>query len=207
MTTPAQRSEIARMGAYAMYAKYDGKQVAARRMETRMRKYREQADPTGELAKRNPRELEKRAEALLKQEMARVRLAKSQRASERARLVEMARETPSNDMAQLGAVVEAWTLNSQAALRLDTDEAELRTLMATYGHGETQIHETASALTEAVPQPQISRNTRKNFSDGGNASVSHAPRRRQTTTPTSTPKSKGTKKAATRGNSSKSLRD
>ena len=78
-----KRREIARLGGYAMHAQHDGKTVATRGMDTRMRRYRERLDPTGELAQRDPQALAKRVEAALKFDMAKVREARSMRISAR----------------------------------------------------------------------------------------------------------------------------
>lgn len=193
-----RRREIARMGALAMHAKHDGKAVAARTMEGRMRAYRERVDPTGELAKRDPQELARRAEYLLKLDMARVRYAKREREAERAKLHDMVRRTPSDDLPMLGAELVALEMNGQTLARLEHDALTLRAMQ----------NETASAETEAAPSPQISGNTQKIVSsDGGEGSVSHAPRRRQTS-PATSPKraSKGSQQKATKNHADSNTR-
>lgn len=174
----ARRSSIARMGAYALYEKHDARELSERRMATRMRRYRERVDPTGELARRDPQALAKRVEAALKLDMERVRYAKSQRAADRRALQEMLLHTPPDDVKQLAAITAALTMNARGE---DLTE---------------QQNETASVEAEAACSPHISGNTQNYVSsDGGTVTIAPTPRRRQTTPPAS-PKRTTNKKAA-----------
>lgn len=192
-----KRRDIARLGAYAQHAKYDPKVTTRAAFEARMQRYRDQVDPTGELAKRDPQALAKRVDSALKADMRRVRLARTQRAEARADadarrtelLRERLRQIPSNELLEV--------LDAAAALAVDITESALLNEEPDAAH--TAHTEAAPALTETAPMPQSSGNSQKIVSsDSGADSVSPTPRRRQTTTP----KNKGTeKKAAHRGNS------
>src|SRR6185312_2124463 len=107
LAAQTRRSSIARMGAYAMYEKHSGKELSARRMATRMKRYEERIDPSGELARRDPQDLANRVEAALKLDMEKVRYARTQRATDRRALQEMLLHTPPDDQAQLAAITAA----------------------------------------------------------------------------------------------------
>lgn len=179
-----RRREIARMGAYAQHAKHDARETTRGAMEARMRRYRAEVDPTGELAKRDPRELAKRVESQMKLEMARVRLARRQKQEQRMRLEQQVLRTPSDDIPQLAREIVALEMNTRATRRLETAERELQELTTTTPHQKPTKTEAASALTEAAPKPHSSRKQPKIVSSGGSVeSVTRAPRRRQTSTP------------------------
>jgi hypothetical protein len=188
LAAQARRSSIARMGAYAMYEKHGSAALSVRRMETRMKRYEERVDPTGELARRDPQDLASRVDAALKLDMAKVRYARSQRAADRRALQEMLLHTPPDDVSQLGAIAAALALNGESENQAPS----------TPRRGQT---EAASVSAEAAPKPHNLRKQAKIVSsDGGAGSVSHAPRRRQTSTPSgsstksmATPQKKATK--------------
>jgi hypothetical protein len=167
------------MGAYAMYEKHGGKDLSARRMATRMKRYEERIDPSGELARRDPQELATRVEAALKLDMEKVRYARTQRAADRRALQEMLLHTPPDDQAQLAAITAALSLNQRG--------------------DRTTKTEAASALTEAAPKPHNLRKQAKIVSsDGGEVTIAPTSRRRQTSTPVAS--KKATTKKATKRN-------
>lgn len=198
----ARRSSIARMGAYAMYANNDAREIAAKRMATRMRRYRERVDPTGDLARRDPQELQRRVEAALKLDMEKVRYAKSQRASDRKALQEMLLRTPSDDVRQVAAITAALALNEKGE-----DHPQPRT----QPHTQPRTHKrgAASVSAEAAPKPLSTRKqaNRSSSSDGGALTISPSTRRRQTSTPTSSTRTSQKKAETSRDNNTPASRD
>jgi len=67
------------MGAYALHATHDGRELAQKARDAKERKRQAQVDPTGELAQRDPQELAKRLQQLQNLEMEKVRFAKLQK--------------------------------------------------------------------------------------------------------------------------------
>ena len=67
--TPHQRTLRARMAAYSMHAKHDGRAVTQKAREAFLTKFEELVDPTGSLS---PRERERRARAARKAHFARM---------------------------------------------------------------------------------------------------------------------------------------
>jgi hypothetical protein len=77
---PEQRASLARMGAYALHGQYDSKALTRGAREAKRQRWAQQVDPTGELARRDPAELERRIKSLQALEMEKVRFAKLQKA-------------------------------------------------------------------------------------------------------------------------------
>jgi hypothetical protein len=80
---PAQRSSLARIGAYALHAQYDARTTTQKARETKLARWQAQVDPTGELAQRDPDELKRRVKACQALEMEKVRFAKMRKAQAR----------------------------------------------------------------------------------------------------------------------------
>lgn len=79
-----ERRARGKLGAWTLHATHDSQALTRKAFETRMENFRKQADPTGELAQKNPQELARRTQALLNADMSRLRLAKLKKARERA---------------------------------------------------------------------------------------------------------------------------
>lgn len=199
-----RRRDIAQLGAFAQHAKHDPRETTRGAFEARMRRYREQVDPTGELAQRDPLALAKRVESALKADMAKVRLARSKRVDDKRAALDRLRHTPSNHFQRLDtaatavavSVVETAMLGAELTTLEDLTERHARKSSQHNAAPSAPQNETAPVGTETVPQPHVSRKLAKFVSsDDGEGSVSHAPRRRQTSTPTH---GKQQKKAAKR---------
>lgn len=174
LTTQQRKRDIARLGAYAMHAKH-GSEPQRKSFNTRMRRYEQQIDPSGDLARRNPQELARRVDAALKADMARVRLG---RATHEQTLRQMLARTPANDLAQVGAIVTALALTSEESSHSNSDS----------NSSDDSKKEVASVEAETTSTPRIQRKHPNSFSsDGGKDSVTRAPRRRQTS-PDNSPK-------------------
>lgn len=189
LTTQQRRRDVARLGAYSMHAQH-GSEPQRKAFQTRLRRYEQQIDPTGDLARRNPQELARRVDAALKADMARVRLG---RATQEQALREMLARTPANDLAQVGAIVTALALNNSG----DAPQPVTPKTPKTPKTPISTKQAVASVEAETTALPRAQRKHPKSFSSdgGGKESVARTPRRRQTS-PDNSPEMPSSKKAA-----------